>query len=413
MLDKLLPNSKICILSGAVQNLQLKRELWKVEPSTTAKNCKNLIREIVEGLNLQPNPEKPVIALSLGDPTIYGNLKPSAETTKAVLDVLYEGLCNGYAPSVGYEAARAAVAEYLSYDGAVYQSTDIVLCSGCSSSLDICIAALADASRGQNILIPRPGFAIYRTLAESMGVEPRYYNLNPENHWEADLEHLEAQIDQKTAAVILNNPSNPHRLPVIADEIYERLVYPGKKFISTAALSSEVPILVCGGLAKRFLVPGWRLGWIAVHDPIGAFEHIRKSLASLSQRTIGSNTLIQGAIPAILQNTPQSFHDGLAKTLALHADIAFERFSQIRGLTPFRPEGAMYMVVEISLRHFPKFTSGLDFAVQMMREESVFCLPGECFQIPGFLRIVLTVPLQSLEEACDRIEEFGHRHYVE
>lgn len=66
MLDKLLPNNQICILSGAPQNLQLKRELWKVKPSTTAKNCKNLIREIVEGLNLQPNPEKPVIALSLG-----------------------------------------------------------------------------------------------------------------------------------------------------------------------------------------------------------------------------------------------------------------------------------------------------------------------------------------------------------
>jgi len=80
---------------------------------------------------------------------------------------------------------------------------------------------------------------------------------------------------------------------VIADEIYERLVFPGKKFVSTASLHSEVPILVCGGLAKRFLVPGWRMGWIAIHDETGAMEHIRKSLSSLSQRTIGSNTLIQ------------------------------------------------------------------------------------------------------------------------
>lgn len=84
-----------------------------------------------------------------------------------------------------------------------------------------------------------------------------------------------------------------HRIPIIADEIYERLVFPGKKFVSTASLYSGVPILVCGGLAKRFLVPGWRLGWIAVHDDTRAFEYIRKSLVSLSQRIIGSNTLIQ------------------------------------------------------------------------------------------------------------------------
>lgn len=101
----------------------------------------------------------------------------------------------------------------------------------------------------------------------------RYYNLIPENNWEADLDHLESQIDEKTAAIVLNNPSNPcgssfsedhlrnileiayrYRIPVIADEIYENLVFPGEKFISTASLNSGVPILICGGIAKRFLV---------------------------------------------------------------------------------------------------------------------------------------------------------------
>lgn len=431
MLDKLIKTSEINIF-GKCGIESGKRELWKVEPSTTAKNCRNFIREIVDTLDLQPNPEKPVIALSLGDPTVYGNLKPSPETVKAVIDIIEEGLCNGYAPSVGYESSRQAVAEYLSYDGVNYKSQDIVLCSGCSSSLEICITALADGTKGHNILIPRPGFVIYRTLAESIGVQVKYYNLIPENNWEADLEHLEAQIDKNTAAIVLNNPSNPcgsnyseehlrnileiayrHRIPIIADEIYERLVFPGKKFVSTAALHSEVPILVCGGLAKRFLVPGWRLGWIAVHDEIGAFDALRKSLVSLSQRTIGSNTLIQGAIPAILQNTPQSFHDDLASTLALHAQIAFERLSNAKGLTPFMPDGAMYMVFEINLCHFPQFDGGLEMAKKMMEEESVFCLPGECFQIPGFMRIVLTVPQELLEEACDRIAEFCNRHYIE
>lgn len=218
----------------------------------------------------------------------------------------------------------------------------------------------------------------------------------PENNWEVDLFHLESQIDNRTSCIVINNPSNPcgsvysekhlrdileiayrHRLPVIADEIYERLVFEGEKFVSLAALKSEVPILACGGLAKRFLIPGWRLGWISVHDNTGAFEDIRKALISLTQRTIGCNTLIQGALPAILKNTPQSFHDNLTKLLKEQAQIAYAGIKEAKGLTPYMPQGAMYMIVEIEMAKFPKFKDGLEFAKKMMEEESVFCLPGE------------------------------------
>lgn len=224
----------------------------------------------------------------------------------------------------------------------------------------------------------------------------RYYNLLPENNWEADLSHLESQIDKNTACIVINNPSNPcgsvyreehlrdlleiayrRRLPVIADEIYERLVFKGEKFVSMSTLNSGVPILACGGLAKRFLVPGWRVGWISIHDDTGAFEHIRRGLICLTQRTIGCNTLIQGAIPGILRNTPQSFHDGLVDILQRHAQIAYDGIKRARGLTPYMPQGAMYMVVEIQMEKFPLFSDVLDFARKMMEEESVFCLPGE------------------------------------
>ncbi|CAH1183283.1 unnamed protein product [Phaedon cochleariae] len=406
-----------------------KPEVWEVEPSRAARNCRNLIREIVDNLNLEPNPEKPVIALSIGDPTVYGNLKAAEETVQAVRDALERAIHNGYANSSGTSEARQAVAEYLSRDGVQFQQEDVILCSGCSSSLEHCIAALADGSKGQNILVPRPSFPLYWTLAEHIGVQTRYYNLIPENNWEVDLGHLESQIDHNTAAILINNPSNPcgsnytenhlrslleiayrHRLPVIADEIYENLVFPDQKFVSMASLDAYVPILICGGLAKRFLVPGWRLGWIAVHDPVGAFEKIRKALNALNQRTIGSNTLVQGALPAILKNTPQSAFDDLSEFLCSNAIVAFKKLQEARGLTPFMPQGAMYMLVEIHMDRFPMFNSGLEFTRKMMEEESVFCLPGECFTIPGFMRIVLTVPM--MEEACLRIIEFCNRYYT-
>lgn len=156
----------------------------------------------------------------------------------------------------------------------------------------MCITVLGDI--GKNILIPRPGFSIYRTLALSHGTEIRSYNLLPEKDWQVDLNQMEQQIDENTAAIVLTNPNNPcgsvfssnhilqiidvaerYRIPIIADEIYEHFVFPNVKYHSISSLSTNVPILSCGGLTKRFLVPGWRLGWIVIHDRNNVFEGIR------------------------------------------------------------------------------------------------------------------------------------------
>lgn len=331
-----------------------------------------------------------------GDPTVYGNLAPAKEAIQALVDSALSGAHNGYAPSVGYDKARKAVAEYASRDGVQVKPRDVILCSGCSSSLDICISALADGTRKQNILIPKPGFPIYRTLAENIGVEVRYYSLSPENNWEINLFDLEKKIDYNTAAIVVNNPSNPcgsvysashlknilkiarkHRVPIIADEIYEQLVFPGNKFVSLAALSKDVPILICSGLTKRFICPGWRMGWIIVHDPIKAFDEIRVGLNNLSQRIIGANTLVQGALGPILKNVPESFHEDLINTLMETARVSYAGIDAIKGLKAFMPQGAMYMMIGIESECFPQFRNGLEFVSRLMEEESVFCLPGE------------------------------------
>lgn len=126
------------------------------------------------------------------------------------------------------------------------------------------------AEPGKNILLPRPGFPLYQTLCGGLGIGMKFYNLNAENDWEIDLDHLESQIDPSTVAIVYNNPSNPcgsvypsnhirsflkicekYKIPVIADEIYEHLVFPGHKFIPLASLTQEVPILSCRGTTKR------------------------------------------------------------------------------------------------------------------------------------------------------------------
>ncbi|KDR15584.1 tyrosine aminotransferase isoform X2 [Zootermopsis nevadensis] len=405
------------------------RRQWEVASSSTAQNTHNPIRSIVENLRLEPNPEKPMIALSIGDPTVFGNLKPPVEVIDAVQECLTSFRYNGYAPSTGYQEARDAVAQYSS-EGVTVNPQDVVLCSGCSCALDLCITVLANA--GQNILVPRPGFSIYRTLAEGLGIQVKFYNLRPECGWEVDTAHLEEQIDASTAALVVNNPSNPcgsvysrqhlqeilrvaqaKFVPIIADEIYEHMVFPGQTFHSLASVSEDVPILSCSGLTKRFLVPGWRMGWIIIHDRHGIFEEsgVRVGLQRLSQRIIGSNTLIQGALAGILTRTPQKFFEDTVNTLQCHAKIAYEMLSMVKGLTPVMPSGAMYMMVCVNMAQFPEFQSELHFVEQMVTEESVFCLPSKCFDYPNYIRLVLTVPEEQLREACQRIADFCERHH--
>ncbi|CAL8102320.1 unnamed protein product [Orchesella dallaii] len=415
---------------GTEHALQQRKNVWNVRSSEFAKSTFNPIRSIVDSMKLEPHPEKYMIALSIGDPTIFGNLKPHEAIIEAIQNAITSMKFNGYAPTVGYGEARAAVAEYYSTPSSPVSPNDVILCSGCSHALDLCISAVA--SRGQNILMPRPGFSIYRTLANGYGISTKHYNLLPEKSWEVDLDHLESLIDKNTAAIVVNNPSNPcgsvyseqhlrdilaiaerNCVPIIADEIYDFFVFKGEVFHPLATLSTNVPILSCSGLTKRFLVPGWRMGWILIHDRNNVFaSEVRGALQSLSQRIIGSNTLVQGALPEILRNTPQSFFDDTIAQVQANAEISYERLRVCPGLKPVKPKGAMYMMVGIDMTRYPEFATEFQFVERLVSEQSVFCLPGKCFEYHDYFRIVLTVPEEQMLIALDRIIEFCHMHFI-
>uniref|UniRef100_A0A0A9WAY0 Tyrosine aminotransferase n=2 Tax=Lygus hesperus TaxID=30085 RepID=A0A0A9WAY0_LYGHE len=402
---------------------------WSVKRSYLAAKTYNPIRHIIENLDLQPNPEKQMVALSIGDPTIFGNLRAPPNVIDAVEESLNSFRYNGYGPASGFDCAKQAIAEYTTTQHTDVYSEDVVLCSGCSGAIDLAISVLAEA--GRNIVVPCPGFSIYRTLAEGLGITVREYKLKPEKDWEIDLEDLEKQIDVNTAALIITNPSNPcgsvfserhlrdivqvaarNYVPIIADEIYEHLVFKGETFIPIADVSNEVPVLKCSGLTKRFLIPGWRIGWIVIHDRSGIFgKEIRSGLQGLATRILGGNTIVQGAIPRILRETPQTFYDETVEVYQNNANLAYSILSGIPGLKPIMPKGAMYMMVRVDMWDFPGFKNGLDFVSQLVAEESVFPLPGECFSYPGYFRIVLSVPAEMLEVACHRIAEFCERHF--
>jgi tyrosine aminotransferase len=308
---------------------------------------------------------------------------------------------------------------------------DVVIASGGSGALSLTIDGLAD--EGDNILIPSPGFPLYASLCTHSKIEPRHYHLLSDRNWEADIPSMESLVDANTRAIIINNPSNPcgsvyskhhlvellsfaarHRLVVIADEVYQKLVFPGCEFIPCVSAGVSVPLLTIGAMSKEFLVPGWRVGWVIVHDLLGggAMKAIRDGLARLSALSLGANTMVQYALPRILKETPPDFHRDLCAQLATRAQIANDQARSIDGLQPYTPSGALYMMVGIDPSRFRDIQNDVDFCSKLLAEENVAVFAGSLFGRRNVFRVVIAPPEHALMEGFGRIREFCHRHHV-
>jgi tyrosine aminotransferase len=228
---------------------------------------------------------------------------------------------------------------------------------------------------------------------------------------------------------LINNPANPsgsnfsrdhvakicatatkYQIPLISDEIYAGMTFNGTVFTSVSNFP-DTPALIIAGLAKSFVVPGWRLGWIIKHDAVHkVLDRIWAGCNALTQIIIGPNTLVQAALPAILDNkNTKVYREELTKTIGKQSELCYELLTKAEGLTPIRPDGAMYMLVGIEIDKYDAswgVTDDIAFSQQLMKEENVQVLPGTIFNIPGFVRIVVTKPPEQLKEAIERIVAF-------
>ena len=320
---------------------------------------------------------------------------------------------------------------------------DTFLTHGCSQALSHAIQVLAkNADEEMAMLLPKPGFPLYQTLCEVHGVECVFYDLDGKNDWEIDLEHVKQLVNErkrdgmkrKISAILVNNPSNPcgtlfaerHlvdicqmceklKLPIIADEVYEDISFGDRcNYLPLASVSETVPILAVGSLSKRWLVPGWRLGWLLVHDRNDILKNggIHDALEKLSQVTLGPPTPLQAALPFILQNDDSVWLNETLQTLREARDVCIERCERCQGLSmESLPDGAMYALVKIDCERFGEagLTDDVAFTSSLFSEESVLILPGQCFGAFGYARVVLTCPTKMLMEAWDRIEAFCQR----
>ncbi|CAN6237941.1 unnamed protein product [Urochloa humidicola] len=374
---------------------------------------------------------RPVLAVGNGDPTACASFSPPPEAEEAVVEALRSRKHNGYSPSVGVLPARRAVAEYLSRD-LPYQlsADDIYLTSGCCQAIDVMITVLAQP--GSNILLPKPGFPLYESRTMFSNLEARHFNLIPEQGWEADLEAVEDLADENTVAMVIINPSNPcgsvyshdHLakiaetarklgIIIIADEVYDHLAFGNMPFIPMGVFADIVPVITVGSISKRWLVPGWRLGWIATCDPNGILKEAKvdKSIESYINITSDPATFIQGAVPQIIANTKEDYFNKILNLLRNSADLCYGKIKEIRGITcPHKPEGSMFVMVKLDLSCLDGMQDDLDFCCKLAKEESVIVLPGSALGMKDWIRITFASDVPTLENALERIKSFCQRH---
>ncbi|KAE8677804.1 putative aminotransferase TAT2 [Hibiscus syriacus] len=392
------------------------------------------LRGIVEMLmgNLSTDDPRPTIPLGNGDPSQFPCFKTPTTAEEAIVDALHSAKYNGYAPTSGVPSARRAIANYLNRDLPYKLSADDVhLTSGCLQAIEVALAAITQP--GASILLPRPAFTFYESRAAYENLQVRQFDLLPDKGWEVDIDAVEALADENTVAMVVINPGNPcgsvysydHLelvaetarklgILVIADEVYSHITFGSTPFVPMGVFGSIVPVLSLGSISKRWVVPGWRLGWLATTDPNGILQKsgIVESITGCCNITSDPATFIQGAVPQILENTKDEFFSKLMGTLKEAAQKCFDGIKEVPCLTcPSKPEGSMFVLVKLNASVLEDISDDLEFCMKLAKEEKVVIIPaGTAFGMKNWLRITFACEIWAVEEGIRRIKAFYQRH---
>ncbi|KAL5571118.1 hypothetical protein UlMin_020715 [Ulmus minor] len=400
-------------------------ELNKASPITV----RGILNMLVANIN--KDEDRPVVPLGHGDPSIFPIFRTAPEAEDAIVDALKSAKFNCYSPTNGLLAARRAIAEYLSSDLPYNLSPDdVYITLGCVQAIEVMLSALARP--GANILLPKPGFPYYECRAACSNLEVRHYDLLPEQGWKVDLEAVEALSDEKTVAIVIINPGNPcgsvytaqHlekiadmarklRILVIADEVYQHLTFGSTPFVPMGIFESIAPVVTLGSISKRWIVPGWRLGWIVTNDQNGILQTsgLTKNISSCLDVTTDPATFIQGAIPDMIEKTKDDFFSKIVDILRVSADICYNKLREIPCIScPSKPEGSMFVMVKLDVSLLDGICDDLEFCLKIAKEESVIIMPGVALGMKNWLRITFAIEPSVLEDGLERLKAFYQRH---
>ncbi len=358
-----------------------------------------------------------VISLGIGEPDF---VTPEV-VRQAGIDSLTRGETRYTSNSGILELRKAIVAKWAQLYGVEYDpEAETLITVGGSEALYLVLTAILNP--GDEVLIPEPCFVSYEAEVVFAGGTPVPIATQVDTLFQVTGTQLETVVTPRTKAILINYPNNPtgailtreymteiaavaakHDLIVISDEIYDRLVYAGEHVTFSSLPGMRERTVIVGGFSKDYAMTGWRLGFAL--GPADILSVMRK----IHQYTIMSapTTAQVAAITAMTDPRAEDAVLAMRESYDARRKLLLHGLSSI-GLPAFEPRGAFYAFPDIRI-------SGMtseQFAMTLIEEESVACVPGPAFGLggEGYVRMCYATAKDQIEEALERMHRFVQRH---
>ncbi len=399
------------------------RQTHTLQPSSQLKGVRYEIRGKLarRALELERQGYE-VISLNIGNPGRFGFRTP--ETMRlAMIENL--GAAEGYCNQKGIFPAREAVVMQQQERG-VFDTTaeHVFIGNGVSELIDLTLRALLNP--GDEVLIPSPDYPLWTAATTLNGGRAVYYPCPEDQAFNPDPDAIEKLITPRTRAIVVINPNNPtgavysrecltaiariaekHGLVMLADEIYDRMVYDDAEFIPMATLCRNTLCGTFSGLSKVYRACGYRVGWVAFSGTLERAEPFLTGMDLLAALRLCSNVPGQWAVQTALggfQSITQLCAPG--GRLYQSRKAVIDAVAQSRYLHLVPPRGSMYAFIGVDRRQIPDFDDEA-FALELLEQKHVLVAPGSSFNTPyrDHFRITTLPDENQLTEVFKRIEE--------
>lgn len=340
------------------------------------------------------------------------------------LEAIHAGYTK-YTPTPGILPLREALSAKFERENRLHYAPDqIVVSCGAKHSLFCTFMALLDP--GDEVIIPTPCWVSYPEQVRLMGATPVFVPADESTDFLPDYDALRRAISARTKAIVLNTPCNPtgavfdrqhlkaiaslaltHDLWIVADEIYEHLIYDGYRHESIGALGKEVlaRTITVNGMSKSFAMTGWRLGYL------GAPRAVAQAVSRLQdQMTSNASTISQYAALAALQNASDEWYATMRTTFDRRRRLMVAGLRAIGGIECWGPRGAFYVFANVRgligrAYNGRVLNSSADVAEFLLEVARVATVPGEGFCAPGYLRLSYATSDAIIQAGIERIAE--------
>lgn len=375
-----------------------------------------------EANRMRANGEK-ILRLNTGNPAEFGFTAPDEVVRDLIRNVRDS---EGYSDSKGIFSARKAIMQYCQTKHFPnVHIDDIYIGNGVSELITMSMQGLLD--NGDEVLVPMPDYPLWTAAVSLAGGNAIHYLCDEQNNWYPDLEDMEAKVTPKTKAIIVINPNNPtgalypkeilegivniarkYGLIIFSDEIYDRMIFDGKKHTSIATLAPDLFMVTMNGLSKSHRICGFRVGWMVLSGPKDYAKGYVEGLNMLSNMRLCSNVLAQQVVQTSLGGY-QSVDELLMPGGRLYEQREFitKAINEIPGLSAVKPQAGLYVFPKIDLDMY-KVEDDEQFVLEFLKQEKIMLVHGRGFnwKDPDHFRIVYLPRVEELADMQYKMERF-------